>query len=58
MSSKAPKVAILGFHLESNAFCPPSVEADFLAQCWEEGDAISELVGGREPALPGGGGVL
>lgn len=46
MSSKAPKVAILGFHLESNAFCPPSVEADFLAQCWEEGDAISELVRG------------
>ncbi len=46
MSSKAPKVAILGFHLESNAFCPASEEADFLAQCWEAGDAISELVRG------------
>lgn len=46
MSSKAPKVAILGFHLESNAFCPPSVEADFQAQCWEAGDTISELVRG------------
>ncbi|SPU50240.1 peptidase [Bordetella trematum] len=46
MSSKAPKVAILGFHLESNAFSPPSVQADFLAQCWEEGDAVSELVRG------------
>jgi len=46
MSSKAPKVAILGFHLESNAFCPLSVEADFEAQCWEEGEAISALARG------------
>ncbi|MCD0503179.1 M81 family metallopeptidase [Bordetella petrii] len=46
MSSKAPKVAILGFHLESNAFSPLSVEEDFRAQCWEEGDGISELARG------------
>lgn len=47
MSSIAPKkVAILGFHLESNAFAPPSVESDFLAQCWEEGDSINALARG------------
>ncbi|WP_195842504.1 M81 family metallopeptidase, partial [Bordetella pertussis] len=46
MSSNAPKVAILGFHLESNAFSPLSVEADFLAQCWEQGEDITRLARG------------
>jgi len=43
MSASGPRVAVLGFHLESNAFAPVSVEADFRAQCWEEGDRITTL---------------
>lgn len=43
MTVDDPRVAILGFHLESNAFAPLSVEADFRAQCWEEGERITEL---------------
>lgn len=43
MSSTSPKVAILGFHLEANAFAPLSLEDDFRAQCWEEGERITEL---------------
>lgn len=42
-STTAPRVAVLGFHLESNAFAPVSVEDDFRAQCWEEGERISAL---------------
>lgn len=43
MSGMGPRVAILGFHLEANAFASPSAKDDFLAQCWEEGEAISGL---------------
>ncbi|ARP83456.1 MlrC family protein 3 [Bordetella genomosp. 8] len=43
MHASGPRVAVLGFHLESNAFAPVSVEADFRAQCWEAGDRISTL---------------
>jgi microcystin degradation protein MlrC len=39
----APRIAILGIHLEANAFAPVTVEADFRAQCWEEGEAITQL---------------
>ena len=43
MTRAAPCVAILGLHLEANAFAPPTVREDFLRQCWEEGEAITEL---------------
>ena len=43
MTRAAPRVAILGLHLEANAFAPPTVREDFLRQCWEEGEAISQL---------------
>ena len=36
-----PRVAILGFHLESNAFAPVSAEAQFRSLCYVEGDAIT-----------------
>jgi len=39
----APRVAILGLHLEANAFAPPTVRDDFQRQCWEEGEAITRL---------------
>ena len=37
----ARRIAVLGFHLESNAFAPPSGEAAFRALCHVEGDAIA-----------------
>lgn len=43
MNGSGPKVAIVSFHLEANAFSPPSEKGDFTAQCWEEGDVISTL---------------
>lgn len=36
-----PRVAILGLHLEANGFARPTTKADFVAECWEEGDAIT-----------------
>jgi microcystin degradation protein MlrC len=39
----APRVAILGLHLEANAFAPPTTREDFRRQCWEEGEAITRL---------------
>jgi len=35
------RVAVLGFHLESNAFAPVSGEAPFRSLCYVEGDAIT-----------------
>lgn len=37
-----PRVAILGLHLEANSFARVTTRADFEAECWEEGEAISE----------------
>lgn len=39
----APRIAILGLHLEANSFAPPTVREDFLHQCWEEGESITRL---------------
>ncbi|TAM88848.1 MAG: M81 family peptidase [Candidimonas sp.] len=38
-----PRVAILGLHLEANAFSPPTTEQDFKRLCWAEGLAISDM---------------
>jgi len=38
--ARAPRVAICGIDLESNAFSPPATEADFHNLCYLEGDAI------------------
>ena len=42
-NERGPRVAILGIHLEASGFARPTTRADFLAECWEEGDAITEL---------------
>ncbi|MCA0921541.1 M81 family metallopeptidase [Pseudooceanicola nanhaiensis] len=42
----APRIAIFGLHLEANAFAPPTVEEDFRALCWAEGEEITK--GARE----------
>ena len=39
----APRIAILGIHLEANAFAPVTTAIDFRQQCWEEGEAITKL---------------
>jgi microcystin degradation protein MlrC len=39
----APRIAILGIHLEANAFAPVTTAIDFRQQCWEEGAAITQL---------------
>ena len=38
----APRVALLGFMLESNAFAPVAGETDFRSRCYLEGDVIVE----------------
>ena len=37
-----PRVAIISFHLESNAFSPVTRMDDFTRLCWEEGDVVSQ----------------
>ena len=44
---RAPRIAILGLHLEANAFAPITVKEDFARQCLERGQAISRLA--RQP---------
>lgn len=41
-----PHVAVVGIHLEANGFAPPTRREDFLAECWEEGEAITRLARG------------
>ena len=43
MPRRAPRIAILGLHLEANAFAPPTLREDFRNQCWEAGEHISAL---------------
>lgn len=43
MLKNPPRVAIVGFVLESNRFAPLSVREDFEKSCWEEGARITEL---------------
>ena len=43
MPPRAPRIAVLGLHLEANAFAPPTLREDFEKQCWEEGERISAL---------------
>jgi microcystin degradation protein MlrC len=48
-----PRVALLGLHLESNAFAPPTTEDDFRSLCWLEGAAILAEAAKPAPAMPG-----
>lgn len=47
-----PRVAILGLHLEANAFAPPTTEADFRGSCYLEGAAILDEAARPAPAMP------
>jgi microcystin degradation protein MlrC len=48
----APRIAILGLHLEANAFAPPTVLRDFSSLCLERGDRISVLARSEGSHLP------
>jgi microcystin degradation protein MlrC len=47
-----PRIALLGIHLESNGFAPPSTEADFRSACYLEGMAILGEAAKPAPAMP------
>ena len=47
-----PRVAILGIHLESNAFAPVTTEEDFRKSCWFEGPAMLAEAAQPAPAMP------
>jgi microcystin degradation protein MlrC len=46
------RVAILGFHLESNAFAPVSEERHFRSLCYFEGEDIAREARKEAPVLP------
>lgn len=52
VSSKGPRVAILGMHLEANAFAPVSTEQDFRHRVWLQGDAIIRNARSAAPLWP------
>ncbi len=47
-----PRIAILGLHLEANAFAPPTRRLDFAQLCLECGPRILEVARGPAPHLP------
>ena len=47
-----PRIAVLGFHLESNSFAPVSGEAHFRSLCYVEGDAITREARKEVSSLP------
>ena len=53
MSSTSPRIAILGIHLESNAFAPVTTAEDFRASCYFEGAAMLAEAAKTAPAMPG-----
>lgn len=51
--SATPRIAVLGLHLEANAFAPPTVLEDFTRQCLVRGAAMSQLARASASHLPG-----
>ena len=52
MSVECPRIAILGMHLESNAFAPVTTGEDFRASCYFEGEAMLAEAAKPAPAMP------
>ena len=50
--SKTKRVALLGFHLESNSFAPVSDEEAFRSLCYMAGDDILDDIALPNPSLP------
>jgi microcystin degradation protein MlrC len=49
---RAPRIAILGLHLEANAFAPPTTLEDFARLCLERGERITALARSATSHLP------
>ncbi|HKA46151.1 MAG TPA: M81 family metallopeptidase, partial [Burkholderiales bacterium] len=47
-----PRIAILGMHLESNAFAPVTTGEDFRASCYLEGKAMLAEAAKTAPSMP------
>ncbi|WP_431267954.1 M81 family metallopeptidase [Dankookia sp. P2] len=47
-----PRIAVLGLHLEANAFAPPTRREDFARQCLVQGEAVSTLARSEASHLP------
>jgi microcystin degradation protein MlrC len=47
-----PRIAVLGLHLEANAFAPPTVAEDFARQCVVRGDPMTALARAATSHLP------
>ena len=47
-----PRIALLGIHLEANAFAPVTTGADFRASCYFEGEAMLAEAAKPAPAMP------
>jgi microcystin degradation protein MlrC len=52
MTAACPRIAILGIHLESNAFAPVTSGDDFRASCYFEGEAMMAEAAKPAPAMP------
>jgi microcystin degradation protein MlrC len=52
MSTLRPRIAILGIHLESNAFAPVTTGDDFRTACYLEGEALLAEAARTAPAMP------
>lgn len=50
--STGPRIALIGLHLESNAFSPVSTEGDFRSLCYQEGPEILQDAAREAPLQP------
>ena len=50
--AEGPRVALLGIHLEANAFAPVSTRNDFQSLCYLVGEAITTEAWRENPAMP------
>ena len=52
MSAAGKRIALLGMHLESNAFAPVTTREDFQSLCYLVGEAITAEAAKPHPAMP------
>lgn len=52
VSTRGPRIAILGLHLEANAFAPVTTEKDFRERSYLEGEAIMRNARSKTPIWP------
>jgi microcystin degradation protein MlrC len=51
-AAQRPRIALLGIHLEANAFAPVSTRADFEETCYLVGEQITAEARREHPAMP------